>query len=393
MTSKQGPGTASRTDSDRRPARQAIHAVILAGGAGERFWPASRRERPKPFLRVVGGKTLLEATLDRARRFADPDHVWIVCGSEHASAMRVESGLAPSRVLVEPARRNTAMAVAWAAQRIVAEDPAAVMAVLSADHHIPDARAFARAIRAGARAAADCGVLVTLGVRPTRPDTGYGYIQQGAVADARHAGLFVVERFVEKPNAARARRYVERGDHLWNAGVFVWSASTLLEEIERHAAKLHRALAPLRAQPRGRNKAAVEAAYERAPSVPVDVAILEQSDRVWTIPVDFAWSDVGTWASLGDELGVGRTEKRRRPSGRDLPDADGNCALGADVLTQDARGNLVWGGGKRLVALLGVDGLAVIDTDDVILVTKLDRSPDVRNFVAALKAKGRDDLT
>jgi mannose-1-phosphate guanylyltransferase len=267
------------------------------------------------------------------------------------------------------------------------------MAVLSADHHIPDAEAFGRAMQQGARAAADAGVLVTLGVRPTRPDTGYGYIHQGPAADERHPGLHRVRRFVEKPDAARARRYLARGDYLWNAGVFVWSVGALLGEIERHAPELHGALEPLRERPRGRNQREVEAAYERAPSVPVDVAILEKSDRVWTIPVDFAWSDVGTWASLGDELGVGAVRSAGRPSGSShASDAEGNCVLGGDVLTHDARGNLIWGG-KRLVALLGVEGLAVIDTEDVILVTKLDRSPDVRNFVAALKAKGRDDLT
>lgn len=380
----------SGTKSGRRG--PAVHAVVLAGGAGERFWPASRRARPKPFLRVVGGQTLLDATLDRARRFADEDRIWIVCGNEHARAMRDESGLPSSRVLVEPRRRNTAMAVAWAAQRIAAEDPDAVMAVLSADHHIPDARAFARAIGASARAASDEGVLVTLGVRPTRPETGYGYIHQGGVASEAHPRLHRVRRFVEKPDAARARRFVSLGDYLWNAGVFVWSARALLDEIALHAPDLHRALAPLRKSPRGRNAKAVESAYRRAPSLPIDVAVMEKSDRVWTIPVDFAWSDVGTWESLGEELGVGKPPGARRPSGTARPDAEGNCVLAGDVLVREGRGNLVWGG-ERLVALLGVEDLAVIDTDDVILVTKLDRSPDVRQLVAALKAKGRDDVT
>ena len=157
-----------------------IHAVILAGGAGERFWPASRAARPKPFLRVVGGRTLLDATLDRARRVAGKQAVWIVCGGEHAGPIRKASGLPPRRVLVEPRRRNTAMAVGLAATRIAALDPDAVLAVLPADHHIPASRAFAADIRRAARAARAARVLVTLGVRPTRPDTGYGYIQVGA---------------------------------------------------------------------------------------------------------------------------------------------------------------------------------------------------------------------
>jgi mannose-1-phosphate guanylyltransferase len=379
--------------------------VILAGGAGERFWPASRRHYPKPFLRVVGGRTLLDATVARAKRFASDEHIWIVCGKEHAKPMRDESGLPASHVLVEPERRNTAMAVAWAALRIAAEDPEAVMVVLSADHHIPDERAFAAAIRAAARAADGAGVLVTLGVRPTRPDTGYGYIQLGSAAGDAHPGLHRVKRFVEKPDAARARRYLEGGAHLWNAGVFIWSVRTLLEEIEACTPELHRALAPIRKQPRARTRAPVVAAYRKAPSLPIDVAVMEVSDRVWTLPVDFAWSDVGTWESLAEQLGVGladpkaksgrassRARSKRSPSGKTRGDDAGNRVLAGDVLLDDSSSNLVWGS-ERLIAMLGVEGLAVIDTDDVILITKLERSSDVRKLVAALKAEKREDLT
>jgi len=368
-----------------------IHAVILAGGAGERFWPASRSHYPKPLLKVVGGKSLLEATLDRARALTAGDRTWIVCGNEHAKQMRAASGLPASRVLVEPARRNTAMAAAWATLRIQAEDPDAVVCILPADHHIPDRRAFVAALRKAARAARDAEVLITLGVEPTRPDTGYGYIQVGAAADGQFPGLFDVKRFVEKPDASRARRYLRQGGYLWNAGVFLWSAESLLREIEACAPDLHRALAPLRRSPSGRNRKAVEAAYRRAPSVPIDVAVMEVSDRVWTLPVDFAWSDVGTWASLAVELGVERSENPRR-CGKLAQPGDGNRVIAGDVLVEDASCNLIWGG-DRLVALLGVEDLAVVDTDDVILITKLDRSSDVRSLVALLKSRGRDALT
>jgi mannose-1-phosphate guanylyltransferase len=398
------PSSGSQKAAGRTRAA-AVHAVILAGGAGERFWPASRRHYPKPFLRVVGGRSLLDATVARARRFASADRVWIVCGKEHAKPMRDESGLPASRVLVEPERRNTAMAVAWAALRIAADDPDAVMVVLSADHHIPDERAFASAIRASARAADRAGVLVTLGVRPTRPETGYGYIQLGPAVGDAHPELHQIKRFIEKPDAARARRFVSRGDHLWNAGVFIWSVRTLLEEIEVCAPELHRALEPIRRQPRARSRAPVIAAYRAAPSLPIDVAIMEVSARVWTLPVDFAWSDVGTWESLAEELGVGQPDPRAKlrgrsrkagsrqpPSGKNGGDDAGNRVLAGDVLLNDSSSNLVWGS-DRLIAMLGVEGLAVIDTDDVILITKLERSSDVRKLVAALKAEKRDDLT
>ena len=351
------------------------HAVILAGGAGERFWPASRQRHPKPFLKAVAGKSLLDATVERARRFAGPERVWIVCGREHARAVRRATGLPARRVLVEPDRRNTAMAVGFAAVCIAAEDPGAALAVLPADHVIPDSRAFTAALRRAARAARGAQVLVTLGVKPTRPDTGYGYIQVGAPA-VGHRGLRHVRRFVEKPEAARARRYLRRGDYLWNAGIFIWTARTILEEIEACAPDLFRALVPL-ASARRRTAELIERAYRRAPSLPVDVAVMERSRRVWTIPVSFHWSDVGTWQSLADELGV-------RP-GR-------SRVVAGDLAYDDTGGNLVWGHGGP-IALLGVEGLAVIDTGDALLVARLDRGSDVRRVVAELKAKGRQDVT
>ena len=186
-------------------AKPRIHAIVLAGGAGERFWPASRCHHPKPFLEVVGGRSLLEATLDRARQVAADDCVWIICGDEHADAMVSESGLPAGRILVEPQRRNTAMAVAWGALHIAAEDPEAILCVLPADHHIPDGAAFADALRRAARAAAEAEVLVTLGVRPSRPDTGYGYIRVGEAAGGDFEGLHAVASFVAWPFRNRPR--------------------------------------------------------------------------------------------------------------------------------------------------------------------------------------------
>jgi len=358
-------------------ARGRLHAVILAGGAGERFWPASRQKHPKPFLRVVDGRSLLDATLARARRFASRDSVWVVCGKEHARAIRRSTGLPASRVLVEPRRRNTAMAVAFAAQHIADADPRGVLAVLPADHRIPDARAFAAAMRRAARAARAEGALVTLGVEPTRIETGYGYIQVGKAVGREHPGLRRVRRFVEKPSVAKARRYAKQGGFLWNAGIFVFQARSMLDEVERCAPDLHRALAPLRKSPGARSGRAVERAYRLAPSLPIDVAVMERSRTVWTLPVTFRWSDVGTWLSLAEELGVSSGKTK---------------LIGGELLFDELGGNLVWGD-RRGVALLGVEGLAVIDTPDVLLVTQLDGSPAVRKIVAELKRRRRTDVT
>ncbi len=362
-----------------------LHAVILAGGAGERFWPASRQAHPKPFLRVIneGGKngrsiTLLGATLARARRFSAPERTWVVCGSEHAKSVKSESGLPARQILVEPMRRDTAMAISFAALRIRAEDPNAVMVVLPSDHVIPDASAFAMAIRKAGRAARDSGVLVTFGIEPTRADTGLGYIQLGPAIDGvASGGLRRVRRFVEKPDETTARRYLRQGGYLWNAGIFVWSVQAILDELESCAPDVFAALGPLRSAGRRPTARAIADSYRGAPSVPIDVAVLERSRRVWTLPLRIHWSDVGTWASLAEELGVGKGTSK---------------VIDGQLVECDSDANLVWSQGKAVV-LLGVEGLVVIDTPDALLVARLDESPGLRKVVARLKANGRADLT
>jgi mannose-1-phosphate guanylyltransferase/mannose-6-phosphate isomerase len=353
-----------------------LHVVVMAGGSGERLWPQSRRRRPKPLLPVAGGETLIGATLARARRIAGPDRVWLVCTADNAAALRRASGLPRRRVLVEPQGRNTAMAVGYAAVHVARQAPDATLLMLPADHVIPDARAFATAARRAARAAARTGALVTLGVAPTRPETGYGYLHVGELADPRHPGLHRVRGFAEKPTLARARRYLASGAWLWNAGIFAWRADAILAEIERHEPALGRALAPLRRAKR-LDRARVAAAYRRAPALPIDVAVLERSDRVWTLPIYFHWNDLGSWASLAGELGLAEGAASRVVAG--------------EAWTEDAHGNLVWGA-DRPIALLGVAGLAVIDAGDALLITRLDRSGDVRRVVAKLRAAGRNEL-
>jgi len=352
-------------------------AVILAGGAGTRFWPLSRQRRPKPLLRAGGDASLLGEAVARARRFAAKRDVWLVCGADHASAMRREAGIAADRVLVEPVGRNTAPAIALAAARIAADDPDAVLVVLSADHRIPSAAAFAASVRRAAPAAA-AGALVTLGVRPTRAETGYGYIRLGRPAGRAFPGLHRVARFVEKPDLARARRYLDHGGFLWNAGIFVWTARTILEEIERCAPALARALAPVRrAAARGRELGpALARSWPQMPSEPIDTAVLERSRRVWCLPVGWRWSDVGTWHALAEELGVDATRSR---------------VLEGAALLYEAPGNLVRAHDRPIV-LLGVEGLAVIDAGDALLVAALGKSGSVRDVVARLRKHGRSDL-
>jgi len=357
-----------------------IHAVVLAGGAGTRFWPLSREARPKPLLRVAGAGSLLADAVARARRVASPGCVWLVCGREHVEVVRREAGIAKSRTLVEPAMRNTAAAIGLAAARIAAESPQAVMVVLPADHRVPRAGAFAAAVRKAARAASREGALVTLGVRPTRAETGYGYIRLGDAAGASHPGLHRVARFVEKPDATTAERFLASGDHLWNSGMFVWRAGSLLAELAQHAPEIARALAPVAALPAKAGSRAVgdaiTRAYRRMPKAPIDTAVLERSANVWCLPVSFPWSDVGTWASLAQELGV---------------NGAASSVIAGTAFTFDAPGNLI-AAGDRPIVLLGVRGVAVIDAGDALLIANLERSGDVRNVVASLRKRGRRDL-
>jgi len=361
-------------------ARPPVHAVVLAGGAGTRFWPLSREARPKPLLRVAGERSLLADAVARARRVAGARNVWLVCGREHAELIRREAGIARERTLVEPRMRNTAGAIALAALRIASEAADAVMVVLPADHRVPRAAAFAAAVRRATRAAAREPVLITLGVRPTRPETGYGYIRLGAEAGPRHPGLHRVSRFVEKPDARRAERFLARGDHLWNSGMFVWRAAVLLAELARHAPEVARALAPVaklgrRVRPNALSRALC-AAYRRLPKAPIDTAVLERSENVWCLPVTFPWSDVGTWASLAQEVGV-------------TPHV--SSVISGTAWGFEAPGNLI-AAGDRPIVLLGVQGLAVVDAGDALLVANLARSGDVRNVVASLRRRGRRDL-
>ena len=348
----------------------------MAGGAGTRFWPLSREARPKPLLSLSGGETLLGQTLERARRVAPDENVWLVCGAAHAAEMKRVSGLPARRVLVEPEMRNTAAAVALAAHRIARADPDAVMVVLAADHQIPDGAAFAREVKKGVRAAADAGVLVTVGVEPTRPETGYGYIRLGPAASDRHPGLHTVRRFVEKPDAARAKQYLRRGGYFWNAAIFVWRAATILEEVERHAPEIARSLAPLGAATVRNLPKAIEKAYRKVPAEPIDTAVLERSDRVWCLPVQFHWSDVGTFKSLAEEVGVTETVTK---------------VIQGEAWVCDSQGSLV-SAADRPIVLLGVSNLVVVDAGDAILVADLDRSAEVKDIVAELRNKRRGDL-
>jgi mannose-1-phosphate guanylyltransferase len=345
-----------------------MFAVIMAGGIGARFWPASRECLPKQFLAITGDRTMLEETLARAEGFAPSGRISVVVGRVHADLTeRVLSGKSVE-ILVEPRGRNTAACVGLAALHVrgVAEDEP--MVVLPADHFIADVESFTRTIRAAADVARD-GAIVTMGVAPNRPETGYGYIHIGAEGgkSSEHP-YFRVRRFVEKPDYRTALGYLSSGDYLWNSGVFIFTARTIMQEIEVCMPELHEGLAEIeRAIDTPDYDATVERVYDRIESVSIDYGVMEKTSKpIYVFRADFGWSDVGSWQAL--------YELRRAEC-----DEQGNLSLGDSTII-DAKRNLVFSGANRKVALLGVEDLVVVDTPDAVMVARLDRSQDVKRF-------------
>jgi mannose-1-phosphate guanylyltransferase len=345
-----------------------MFATIMAGGSGTRFWPASREHLPKQFLAITGDSTMLEETLARAERFAPAGRISIVVGRVHADLTeRILSGK-PVEILVEPRGRNTAPCVGLAAlhARRVAEDEP--MVVLPADHFIADVESFTRTIRAASEIARG-GAIVTLGVTPNRPETGYGYIHIDAEGGkSSEQPYFKVRRFVEKPDYQTALGYLSSGDYLWNSGVFIFTARTILQEIEACMPALHEGLAEIdRAIDTPDYGAAVERVYDGIQSVSIDYGVMEKTSKpIYVLKADFGWSDVGSWQALYE---------LRRPE----YDEQDNLSLGDSTII-DSKRNLVFSTTSRKIALLGVEDLAIVDTPDALMVARLDRSQDVKRF-------------
>ena len=344
-----------------------MYAFIMAGGSGTRFWPASRAHHPKQFLNITSDRSMLVETIARAERFAE--HLGVVVGSVHAELTRQQLGTKPVKVLLEPFGRNTAPCIGLSALHVKhaggLDEP---IVILPADHFIADVERFAATVRAAAATARD-GAIVTLGIQPTRPETGYGYIQVGAAAGTSE-GLpyYQVARFVEKPVYDTAVTYLASGAYAWNSGIFVFTARTILQEIERCLPALYAGLLEIElALDTPAYDAVVERVYGRLESISIDYGVMEKTATpVYVFKADFGWSDVGSWQAL--------YELRHAEA-----DAQGNLLLG-DALVADARGNLVFSATGRKVALLGVAGLVVVDTPEAVLIAPLERSQDVKVF-------------
>jgi mannose-1-phosphate guanylyltransferase len=348
----------------------AVHVVLLAGGRGTRFWPLSRRRRPKQLLSLVSRESLLRETWRRVAALARPERRWLITGSDlRRACLRELPELPPGRCIGEPVGRNTAAALALATALIERCDPRAVMAVFPCDHHIGDLPAFRRLARQALGIAREERALVILGIRPVRADTGYGYIE--LAGGGARKGARAVKRFVEKPSPARARAFLAGGRHLWNSGMFFLNVAALVEAWREHSPEIWEPLAALADDFGSRRFAAkLKATYESLPAQPFDVAIMEKVQGVKVLPAEMKWSDIGNWLTIADML----------------PERGGNHSAGP-LVCDDAKGNIVMDP-EGLTALVGVDDLIVVKTRDALLVCHRDKVGDLRELVERLESEG-----
>lgn len=341
--------------------------VILAGGRGERFWPLSRRNRPKQLLSLLSERSMLADSIDRLTGLASPGDTWVITARDLLGAVRAAVPAVPrEQVVGEPMGKNTAPAVALAAWWLRRFGADTVAAILPSDHRIEPASRLREDLEAAARAALERRAIVVLGIPPTRPDTGYGYIEVGR--QAAGSSLHEVAAFREKPDAATAARYVADGKHVWNAGIFLFPPSVMLEEIRQHAPALAGLLDSLPDRPGPGVDAALEAFYAAAPSISIDYAVMEHTKRAIVMRAGFAWDDLGSWAALAEP----GTE-----------DADGNFIRGRALL-HDSTGVIAFSD-DGLVAGVGIHDLVIVRTGDVTLVCPRGRSQEVRAIVERLK--------
>lgn len=350
----------SRTDN---------HLVIMAGGVGSRFWPMSTSDHPKQFIDVLGvGKSLLQLTLDRFRDVVPSENVWVVTNEKYVSIVREQLPNIPSNhVLSEPCRRNTAPCIAYVSWRIKKENPKANIVVTPSDHIVTNPIEFKRVINNCLKFTAQSDAIVTLGMKPTRPETGYGYIKADLSSfSARNKEVFRVDQFKEKPNLETAEKYIKQNNFFWNAGIFIWSASTIINAFRIYqpstARLFERIMNVLGTEA---EQETINEVYPECENISVDYAIMEKAEEIFVHPADFGWSDLGTWGSL-----LAQTPH----------DLYGNTLVGSNIQVFDTKNTIVHASDEKKVIVQGLDGYIVAEKNDSLLVCKLSEEQRIRQF-------------
>jgi mannose-1-phosphate guanylyltransferase len=350
-----------------------VYVAIMAGGIGSRFWPESRIAKPKQFLDILNtGETLIQTTYQRFSKLVAKDNIYIVTNEDYVTLVKEQlPEVNPANILAEPVRRNTAPCVAYVSHKIASINPNAQIIVAPSDHLILNEQKFLGFITQAIQHTKRHKNLVTLGIQPSRPDTGYGYIQ---FADPEvEPGIFKVKTFTEKPNMELAITFLRSGDFLWNAGIFIWSADAILEAFDHHLQDMHQAFWQARkffGHPE--EKAAIEKAYSLCTNISIDYGIMEKADNVFVIPASFGWSDLGTWASLWNNYNR---------------DYWGNAVKGKKVMIYDSKDCMIMAPDDKLVILQGLDDYIVIDQDDVLLICKKEHEQEIKNITADVKRR------
>ena len=356
------------------------YAVIMAGGGGTRLWPVSRKESPKQLLPLLGQDTLFQSTVDRLENLFPPERILVVTVAEQAQQMKIQAPAIPAEnYILEPQPRGTASVVALAAAVLKKRDPQASMAILTADHFIRDKDLFHYLIRTAFQVA-DRDYLVTLGITPTSPSTGYGYIEQGEALDGGYQyPVYVVKRFREKPDQETAEKMIRSGTHSWNSGMFVWKADMILAEIERQMPELASVITQIaETWNTPKQDEILQSLWPGIKSQTIDYGIMEKAERVAVLPAGgLGWSDVGSWDSLFEVIN---------------PDLNGNISVNTQNLLLDTHNTLVYGNSnERLIVTIGLDDTVIVDSGDVLMICRTDQSQKVRDVVEHLKKHNQEN--
>ncbi len=345
------------------------HIVIMAGGIGSRFWPVSTAEYPKQFIDVLGcGKSLLQLTAERFGNICPPENIWVVTSAKYASLVKEQLPmLRDENLLLEPCRRSTAPCIAYAAWKIKKRDPNANMVVTPSDHYVGDTAEFRRVIDLSLRFVSNSDAILTLGIKPTRPETGYGYIEAVLGSSTlSNKEIFRVDSFKEKPDLETATQYIAKNNYYWNSGIFIWNVQTIVNAFRVYQspiATIFESLLPVYYTPE--EQAAVDEKFPECRNISVDYAILERAEEIFVFPVDFDWSDLGTWSSLYEHQSH---------------DLNGNVVIGGNVELCESHNCIVHTRGNKRVVLLGIDNCIVAEQDGRLLICRKDEEDRIKDF-------------